>query len=229
MHIMLFRWFLDDIILNFLAGLKNTETQNSYCTARLAYSENDIEKAYYWIGNALPLTFLPDEQSVELEKEYAAFQQKVQREFAAYQVEQEDLERQAFENRIVNGIPFVGMPESRIADTTLGTPDPVVRHNTEMNSGKVYKANLYDFRVNGHRIFCARCISGRVVQVWDERDKDTSKPYAPYRPEKETPSPRYDPYDVYDYGDSEDFYYDHEDEFEDFEDAEDYYDEAWNR
>ena len=25
---MLFRWFLDDIILNFLADLKNTETQN---------------------------------------------------------------------------------------------------------------------------------------------------------------------------------------------------------
>lgn len=200
-----------------------------YCNGRSYYVHGDIEGASYrQMNDAGALQYLPDERSEELEKEYHAFQAQVRREYAAYQAEQEKLEREAFENRIVNGVPFVGMPESRIGDTILGAPDPVVRHNTEMKSGRVYKANLYDWRINGHRIFCARCISGKVVQFWDERDKDTSKPYVPYQPKKKTQS-RYDDYDVYDYDDPEDFYYDHEDEFEDYEDAEDYFDEAWGQ
>lgn len=200
-----------------------------YCDGRSYYESGDIEGAYHQMKHAGSLQYLPDERSAELEREYRAFQEKVRREYAVYQAEKEKLEREAFEDRIVNGLPFVGMPESRIRDTTLGAPDPAVRHNTEMIRGQAHKANLYDWRVNGHRIFSARCIKGKVVQVWDERDKDTSKPYVPYQPKKKTSSNRYDLYDVYDYDDPEDFYYDHEDEFEDYEDAEDYYEEAWGQ
>ena len=202
---------------------KDTYALYDYCCACKYYEENDIEKAYDYLPNKDSF----HNQSDEWLKEYHLFSTRIEQEYKAHIHQKEEEEKQAFEDTIVNGVPFVGMPESRIADTTLGSPDPAVRHNTEMKSGQVYKANLYDWRINGHRIFCARCSSGKVVQVWDERNKDTSKPYVPYQPEKKTTSSRYDPYDVYDYDDLEDFYYDHEDEFDDYDDAEDYYDEAW--
>lgn len=197
-----------------------------YCDGRSYYEQGDIEGAYRQMKDEDSLQYLPDERSAELEREYRAFQEQVRQKYTVYQAEQEKLKREEYENKIVNGVPFVGMPESRIADTTLGRPEAEVRHNTEMIRGQVYKANLYDWRVNGHRIFSARCLKGKVVKVWDERDKDTSMPFVPYQQKKKTQS-RHDDYDVYDYDDPEDFYFDHEDEFEDYEDAEDYYDEAW--
>lgn len=130
-------------------------------------------------------------------------------------------------NKIENKVPYVGMSETLIRHTSLGEPDPVVRHNTASDGhGGHISANIYDFKENGWTIFTARCVKGYVTEVWDYRDRiDTSKP---------RPSPTHriidtdddkddDPYDVYDYTDPEDFYYDYEDEFYDYEDAEDYF------
>lgn len=209
-------------------GFKDSSALSDYCYAMIFYRDGNLERASYWIPDSSRFHY----QSEEWMGEYEAFSARLTREFKAYQLRKEKEEQEEFENRIVNGVPFVGMPESRIGDTTLGRPDPKIRHNTEIMKGKAYRANLYDFRVNGHRIYSARCINGKVTQVWDERDKDTSKPYVPitysYTPKEEKTKRRSDLYDVYDYDDPEDFYYDHEDEFEDYEDAEDYFEEAWD-
>ena len=128
--------------------------------------------------------------------------------------------------------PYVGMSESRIGKTSLGEPDPVVRHNDEqLKGGKHVTANLYDFKVNGWTVFTARCVQGTVTEIFDFRDSvDTSRPHRD--PSNSTKTYVYDdndddyyddPYDVYDYYDPEDFYYDHEDDFYDYEDAEDYF------
>lgn len=125
-------------------------------------------------------------------------------------------QQQEYENKIVNGVPYVGMSESRIGDTSLGKPSNKVRHNTEMISGEVYTANLYDFYQNGKRIFTARCVRGRVTEVWDERNSVSSS-YTPKSGKSSTgPS-------VESFSHPEDFYDWYWDDFFDYEDAEDYY------
>lgn len=115
--------------------------------------------------------------------------------------------------------PFVGMDESRVFHTSLGQPDSKVRHNNECIGGLQYKANLYDFKKNGKVIFTARCVRGKVTNIWDKRDTEPSTRYTT----KKTTSTKSDPYDVNDYYFPEDFYYDHYDDFFDYEDAEDYF------
>lgn len=110
-------------------------------------------------------------------------------------------------NKIENKVPYVGMSETSIRHTSLGEPDPVVRHNTASDGhGGHVSANIYDFKENGWTIFTARCVMGYVTEVWDNRDRiDTSKP----RPSAthriiDTDDDEYDdPYDVYDYTDPE--------------------------
>ena len=114
------------------------------------------------------------------------------------------------------------MSESEIKNTSLGAPSSNVRHNSEMIKGERYIANLYDFKSGNKTIFTARCVKGRVTEVWDHR----SDPVVPYTPKKNTKSKSDDdPYDVNDYSNAEDFYYDHYDDFFDYYDAEDYYNE----
>ncbi len=127
-------------------------------------------------------------------------------------------------------VPYVGMPESKINSTSLGRASSEVRHNNEMIGGQVYVANLYDFKRNGVTIFTARCVQGKVIQVWDDRDRVTSSSSGTSSgssskskstsSEADTPS---DPYNVYDYDDPDDFYYDNYDDFDGYEDAEDYW------
>lgn len=116
------------------------------------------------------------------------------------------------------GLPYVGMPESRINSTILGKPSDVIRHNTEIKNGNCYVANLYDFNRNGKVIYTVRCVDGYVTETWDNRDSPASVPayHAP------TPSDD-DPYDAASYSNEEDFYDDHYDDFFDFYDAEQYW------
>ena len=72
--------------------------------------------------------------------------------------------------------PYVGMHESMISRTSLGQPNDNVRHNTEMVSGQVQYANLYDFTEDGRCIFTARCLNNKVIQIWDYRDQPRLKP-----------------------------------------------------
>ena len=117
-------------------------------------------------------------------------------------------------------LPYVGMPESRIYDTSLGAPDDEIRHNNEMIGGLQYTANLYDFKVNGWTVFIARCVNGEVTDIWDYRrdplmsTKHTAPPPGTYGDNE---------FDVYDYYMPEDFYADHYDDFYDYYEAEEYF------
>lgn len=197
-----------------------------FCRAQLSYASGDIEAAHKYLKSITS----PSQQMNDLLPEYEDFKSQVDEEYSIHMAEKEKEEKRAYENRIKNGVPYVGMPESRISDTSLGAPGSDIRHNYECINGKQYRANLYDFKVNGHVVFTARCVQGEVIQVWDRRDSvDTSKPVknGGYTSSKKHHSheKKSDPYNVYDYSDPEDFYEDNYDDFWDFEDAEDYYNE----
>jgi hypothetical protein len=135
------------------------------------------------------------------------------------------IEREAKEiERIRNGVPFVGMSESKISSTSLGSPKSEIRHNYECINGEQYLANLYDFVSGGRVIFTARCVRGKVTEVWDNRNDE---PYVPsYRPSKpKDDTIEEDPYNAKDYSNEEDFYYDNYDDFFDYYDAEAYWQE----
>ena len=82
----------------------------------------------------------------------------------------------------------------------------------------------YDFVSGGRVIFTARCVRGKVTEVWDNRNDE---PYVPsYRPSKpKDDTIEEDPYNAKDYSNEEDFYYDNYDDFFDYYDAEAYWQE----
>lgn len=123
-------------------------------------------------------------------------------------------------------VPYVGMSESQISNTSLGAPSSKVRHNRQVKNGQQYTANLYDYYKDGALIFTARCVQGKVIQVWDKRDN----PVQPYKKSassksNSSKSSKKDEYNAKDYQNADDFYYDHYDDFYDYEEAEDYYNE----
>lgn len=118
--------------------------------------------------------------------------------------------------------PYVGMSEALINSTELGAAEYNVRHNYECISGNQYLANLYDFKQGGKVIFTARCVNGKVTEVWD-REHETTAACRPTTRTTRTTKKRKDPYNAKDYYDVEDFYDDHYDDFFDYYDAEDYW------
>lgn len=127
----------------------------------------------------------------------------------------------AYEKKITSGVPFVGMSEKDIDRTSLGAPSSEIRHNKENINGERYTANLYDFYKGSSIVYIARCIQGKVTEVWDYRENPISqsaKSYTSNNIRKES-----DPYDTSYYNDPEDFYYDNYDDFWDYEEAEDYW------
>lgn len=200
------------------ADYKDTDNLLALCDAHIDYAAGNLSGAYFAI-NSVDIS----NQSTENMGDLTAFKNRVNAEYDAYCEEQERIRAEAYESKIRNGVPYVGMSESRIGDTSLGKPSGDVRHNYECINGEQYLANLYDFTENGHTVFTARCVRGTVTEVWDNRDQDTSRPT--YRPSTSDNGSDDDPYNVNDYHHAEDFYYDHYDDFFDYYDAEDYFNE----
>lgn len=197
---------------------KDTEALIAYCEANIAYENGNIRSAY-WDSYSLHFGYQTSEQKKRIDE----FIQKVELEYDEY-LEQERIEEQkAYEKKITSGVPFVGMSEKDINRTSLGKPSSEIRHNKECINGEQYIANLYDFYNGSDKVFIARCVQGKVTDVWDYRDNPISqstKPYTSNSTKKES-----DPYDASDYSDPEDFYYDYYDDFWDYEEAEDYWNE----
>lgn len=114
-------------------------------------------------------------------------------------------------------LPYVGMPESNISRTSLGSPRAEVRHNVEIKGSNRFITNIYDFVEAGKTIYSVRCINGYVTETWDYRNVPSYPSY--YYPA----SSEDDPYDAASYSNEEDFYDDHYDEFSDYYDAEQYW------
>lgn len=195
----------------------DTAAYISLCEAHIDYDKGRISSAYYDMNN-VRFYYLSDEQTKSLN----SFIDTLEADYDVYINEKAEADAKAYRDRITNGVPYVGMPESEIKNTSLGAPSSNVRHNYECISGEQYLANLYDFKSGNKTIFTARCVQGKVTEVWDNRND----PIVPYTPKKSTKTDKDDdPYDVNDYSNEEDFYYDHYDDFFDYYDAEDYYNE----
>lgn len=184
------------------------------CKAHTQYEAGRSVDAYYTMQDA-QFRYQTEEQTAEI----TAFKSTLKQEYDDYISRMAERNRQEYEDRITNGVPYVGMSESRINDTSLGRPSDKVRHNYQVKNGEQYLANLYDFYQNGKCVFTARCVQGTVTEVWDNRDNPQT-PYTPSGSGKKT----YDTDPSVDgFSDPEDFYDWYWDDFFDYEDAEDYY------
>lgn len=204
------------------SNYKDTAALLLLCDAHRDYSAGKPLDAYDTMQEVKFLHQSPESlksiQTFEslLEKEYKKYTDKLADEYA-------ESMRQEYENKLKQGVPFVGMLEARIGDTSLGSPSDEVRHNPEMKNGESYTANLYDFYDGEDLIFTARCVNGVVTEVWDERDN----PVKPYVPDGNYTSPAEPSVDGF--SDPEDFYDWYRDDFFDYYDAEDYYYEHGGR
>ncbi len=190
-------------------------------SAHISYEEGNVLAAERELGQIRFKETDPD--SIEGYREFAALVRKESvplKEEAA----RRDLER--YRERIENGVPYVGMSESEIKNTSLGSPSDKVGSNMADIKGKFYKTTIYYFYKNGALIFSARCARGSVINVWDYRDAPrTFSLNTSASKNRSSGIADSDPLNAKDYSDPEDFYFDNEDDFEDFEDAEDYFNE----
>ena len=213
--------------MNILEDLKDPNYKSAdalweICRAHLLYDEDHIGDA--WSSMTLlrryhNTSYLSSNQQEALR----TFQNKLKSELPDYYARQSRLEQEREMQAIRSGIPYVGMLEQYINDTSLGPPSSEVRHNYECIGGEQFLANLYDFKDGNATIFTARCVQGRVVQVWDSRDNPTSRPA--YHPSSSNHSDAEDRYHIDRYRNAEDFYYDNYNDFIDYYAAEDYFNE----
>lgn len=193
---------------------KDTAALILLCKAHSQYDAGRSIDAYDTMQDARFL-YQTEDQNAEI----SSFKAILKQEYDAYISRMAERNRQEYENRITNGVPYVGMPESRINDTSLGRPSDKVRHNYQVKNGEQYLANLYDFYQNGKCVFTARCVQGTVTEVWDNRDN----PQTPYVPSNGGGKAYDTGPSVNGFSNPEDFYDWYWDDFFDFEDAEDYY------
>lgn len=199
---------------------KDTKSLISLCEAHKFYESGNISLAYDRINE---ITIIYDSDYVS-KQDVREFKNQVQKEFKDYQHQMEIKKKLELEKRITSGVPYVGMPEARIADTSLGEPSGDVRHNTAIKNGKRYIANIYDFYKNGARIFSVRCVNGVVTEIWDDRYTTTSS----YKPNSQKSSTKSTP-NANKFSNAEDFYDHYYDDFFDYYDAEKYYKEHKKR
>lgn len=210
---------------------KNTIPLYAYSLAKIKYTSKD--KYMHTVNDYLG--FIPADYSGEMSKEIQTFRLEFKPQYDEYiaeeqrKAEEERIKRiQEEEQRIRNSVPYVGMSESRINDTILGTNYESF-HNYDMKGGKRIEATVYRFKKGNAIIYVARCIGGRVDTVSDYRDD----PWVTGSSTSSSSSGKKkvyndDSYNVNDYYDAEDFYEDYYDDFYDYEDAEDYYNEHYD-
>ena len=195
---------------------QDTESLMLLCEAHLQYDNGDKLYAYHLMSQA---SF--QYQSAERRDKISTFRSILNNYYDTYREESWKRERQAQEDRARNStVPYVGMSEAYINKTKLGKASDEVRHNREVKNGLQYEANLYDFYENGRLVFTARCLWGRVTQVWDKRNQSPSTSTSANK-KKQTFSSN-DPV-VGDFTNPEDFYDWYYDDFFDYEEAEDNY------
>ncbi len=203
---------IDDTYRNVKSLMFYSRAHLSYDLGKIPDANRNMFQCEYYMAS--------DETMPE---EYESFRATVSAEYQQYEKERQQKEIEAYRERVRTGVPFVGMAEADIANTSLGAPSSKVGHNWEWVGGERVTANIYDFYQNGRVVFSARCLSGSVEQVWDNRYKVVlPKAYSSGKSSKKKENED-DPLNAKDYLFPEDFYEDHFDDFFDFYDAEDYY------
>lgn len=192
----------------------DSEDLTQLCSGILAYERGDLEWAWYRFKKLDYLEDLTAEENAQIDE----FLPVLKEEYWAYLEAELIAEQKATDLKITTGVPYVGMPESRIDDTILGRHDDT-RTNFECISGEQYLATVYVFMEGNKEIFSARCVRGSVTEVWDWRDS----PAYVSNTSSNTTTNDDDRYDAASYRNADDFYYDHYDDFFDYYDAENYY------
>lgn len=191
---------------------RDTKALIALCKAHEEYASGEAVRAYYTLKD-VNFFFQSEASNAAI----ASFKDTLAKEFDAHNKSLEETTQKSDENRQIS-VPYVGMAESKINKTSLGSPSSYVRSNYEIKNGKQYIATLYDFYRNKTCIFTARCVQGTVTEVFDKRytPKTRYVPQSSTKPANNKPS-------VDGFSDPEDFYDWYWDDFFDYEDAEDYY------
>ncbi len=216
-----------DGALEMLESIDDKDYEDTYTLIKLCRAVNYLEEEDYPSAYLCAIFCKYRNFSDNLQEQIDAVIEEIETEFSAY-CERMEEEETTQETQLQIEVPYVGMLESYISKTSLGAPSSTVRHNNEMISGQVYTANLYDFYDGDTLIFTARCVQGKVTQVWDKRDNLTnSTTSGSTKKYSSTTTSDNDPYNADSYSHPDDFYYDHYDDFYDYEEAEAYW-EAHN-
>jgi hypothetical protein len=189
---------------------KDTVALRLLCDAHIKYDRGQYVDAYNTLNEA---TF--KHLSRAQKKSVDNFKNELKTEFDAYT----EWEQREYDRKLALGLPFVGMAESEIRNTSLGQPSDYVHESTAMVDGKAYYSYTYYFLKDGKLIYSARCVQGKVVEIRDDRNKKTGSS----RPKTGTsssepsvegfshPEDFYEYYweDFFEYADAEDYYYEH--------------------
>lgn len=144
-------------------GYKDADSLLLLCRARQEFAKGHVSAARYTMRD---VRFY--HQSPEQNEKIEAFRERLKLADDRAMHEWYVRDQQKRETQITTGVPFVGMSEYRINDTSLGAAT-LKGHNYEISGSERQLANLYDFYQNGKVVFSARCINGTVTQVWDKR------------------------------------------------------------
>lgn len=201
------------------ADVMDTKEYISLCEAQMYFSDKNIGAAHF---NTFQLTFRY--MSKKQKEAFSEFKEKVNKEHMENLGKQSEKRRKEYLEKIAKGVPYVGMIESDIGKTSLGSPSAPVRHSYEIIGGERYTVNIYDFKRGGKVVFTAQCVNRKIVRVSDFRNYAFDENNKPYYPENSSGSSKDDdPYNAKDYSNEEDFYEDNYDYFLDFYEAEEYY------
>lgn len=111
---------------------KDTSALLLLCKAHTQYDAGRSVDAYYTMQDA-HFRYQTEEQTAEI----TAFKFTLKQEYDDYISRMAERNRQEYEDRITNGVPCVGMSESRINDTSLGRPSDKVRHTLKRRAADV--------------------------------------------------------------------------------------------
>lgn len=171
-----------------------------------------------------------DAEMDRIRQEQEAARIKAVEERKKKEAEAERKAQEEYMRRIHEGVPFVGMPEKYIDETSLGKHSDSYTNTNIINNKKV-KGHGYFFEKDGYQIFFVFCRYGVVESVADQRDSIEYQKQRRAEKKKEAQKKKEnkveDPYNASDYGYADDFYEDYYDEFYDFVDAEDYWEEHY--
>ena len=216
-----------------------------FCKVCKDYADGDYRNAKSWMDYKIMPELQDKSRYPKLTKEqntfvwnmvnavdenYTAHKAEYDEEDRLYK-EQQAAERQqkaAEEAARKQEAPYVGMSESKIDTTDLGVHTKYIEHfNKECISGEFYSASMYYWYSGGNCIYSARCVKGKVYNVWDNRDlqlsngvmdhsgSSTSSSSSSKKKKNQESTTEFDPDDH----DIEQYYLDYEDEFEDIDDA----------
>ena len=190
------------------------------CDSHIYFEQGEIEAAYEcFFYSTWPERL---EHQTEWQKQaidaYREELKEAYRPIGEEKERQRQIEYEVKMEKIRSGVPYIGMLEYNIDETSLGAPASYVETDSMVIDGKWEEVKIYKFYRNKRLIFTAKCAQSFVIEVEDMRDSVLHEYTGSYDFLKED-----DPYHASDYRSVERFYEANYDNFFSFEDAESYY------